>query len=502
MDKTSPLLSRLLEGYPVRRHHGPLDVEISSVVNDSRKAEGNSLFVAIHGYQINGDRFITDAINRGARAIVTESSLDESKEWNPENQNLTAIQVENGRHALAWISKEFYRNPSGRMHLVGITGTNGKTTLTYILETIYRTAELPAGVIGTINYRYGGTVIPASTTTPESLDINRMLDEMVRKKIIHCFLEISSHSLSLNRVDGMAFEVAVFSNLSRDHLDFHKTLEQYKETKKSLFHDYEVKKQVLNIDDETGREIMKETSRPTLTTGIDHLADIMAEDVALSPQGSQFTLNTPMGSRKVDTRLLGKHNIYNALSAVATALHQNISLDDIVRGLQSVKKIPGRFERLDHGQPFTVVVDYAHTDDAMRNVLQAAKALARKKIIAVFGCGGDRDHGKRKEMGRVALELSDYAIITSDNPRSEDPQSIIDEIGEGIPLQAKENLDYIMIANREDAIEHAIHTAKAGDMVLILGKGHEDYQILKNETIHFDDREIAAEVLRRMQSID
>lgn len=502
MDNASHLLSRLLKGFTIQRHQGSLDVEISSVVNDSRKAEGNSLFVAIHGYKMNADRFIADAVNRGASAIVTESSLDGIKELNSEGGNFTAIQVENGRHALAWISKEFYRNPSRQMDLVAITGTNGKTTLTYILETIYQTAGLPVGVIGTINYRYGGTVIPASTTTPESLDINRMLDEMLKMEIRHCFLETSSHSLSLNRVDGLDFDVAVFCNLSRDHLDFHKTMEHYKETKKSLFRDYEVKKQVLNIDDETGREILKETSRQTLTTGIDHLADIMAEDIVLSPQGSQFTLKTPAGSRKVDTHLLGKHNIHNVLSAVGVGLHQNVSLDDIVRGIHCVKKIPGRFERLEHGQPFTVVVDYAHTDDALRNVLQAAKALTRKKIIVVFGCGGDRDHGKRKEMGRVALELSDYAIITSDNPRSEDPQSIIEDICEGVPRQAKENLDYIRIVNRKDAIKHAIHSAKTGDMVMLLGKGHEDYQILKDETIHFDDREIAADVLRRMQNID
>ncbi|MCH8156790.1 MAG: UDP-N-acetylmuramoyl-L-alanyl-D-glutamate--2,6-diaminopimelate ligase, partial [Nitrospinae bacterium] len=355
-----------------------------------------------------------------------------------------------------------------------------------------------SGIIGTIHYRYGDTDLAAPITTPESLDINRMLDEMTGRGIRQCFLEVSSHSLVLKRVHGMNFAVGIFCNLSRDHLDFHGTMEAYKEAKKCLFRDNNVDKAVINTDDPTGREILEEFDGETLTTGIDQTADVMAENCRLSETGSRFTLKTPSGCREIQTHLLGRHNIYNLISAAAAALLQGVSLNEIERGLRSIDRIPGRFEKVDCGQDFPVVVDYAHTDDALRNVLQAARAIISKRIITVFGCGGDRDRGKRGKMGRVALEESDFAIITSDNPRTEDPERIVKDILEGVPSSAVREKDYAVVANRKEAIDRAIRMAQPGDLVMIAGKGHEDYQILGTETIHFDDREVAREIAREI----
>ena len=410
--------------------------------------------------------------------------------------------VADSRRALAWVSALHYGNPSENMHLVGITGTNGKTTLTYILETLYQTRGAKTGVIGTINYRYGDFQAPASVTTPESLDINHLLADMVEYGINDCFLEVSSHSLSLSRVAELRFSLGIFTNLSRDHLDFHANMEQYKNTKKKLFQDHAMKQQVINIDDPVGKEIVNETNRPTLTTGIDQIADIRAEHCVLSDTGSRFTLKTPSGSRDVNTRLLGKHNIYNLLSGAAAAYAQGFSLDEIQQGLQSISHIPGRFERVDCGQDFSVVIDYAHTHEALANALTAARTLTTKNVIVVFGCGGDRDRGKRKEMGRVALSLSDFAVLTSDNPRTEDPDRIIEDILKGVPDSSRESQGHIVLLDRRQAIEHAIKNARSGDLVLIAGKGHENYQILNSETIHFDDREIATHAITQRMNRD
>ena len=342
----------------------------------------------------------------------------------------------------------------------------------------------------------------ASVTTPESLDINRMLRNMAGRGIGTCFLEVSSHSLTLKRVREMTFQVAVFTNLSRDHLDFHGTMEAYANAKKELFRANDVKKRVLNTDDPIGREILKESGVETLTTGIDHPADVKAEDCVLSEEGSRFTLQTPSGNREIFTHLLGKHNVYNLLSGAAAALFQGIPLDDIDQGMRSIDRIPGRFERLNQGQDFTVVVDYAHTGDALINVLNAARAFTHGKVIVVFGCGGDRDRGKRPEMGRTALTGSDFAVITSDNPRREDPERIIDDILTGLPPEAKEGQDYTVLPDRAEAIAFAIHRAENGDFLLIAGKGHEDYQILPTGTIHFDDREVAVMALRKRLNLD
>jgi len=484
-------LSQLVKGFPVLNVMGTLEKEVSSIAFDSRKVGPGSLFVAIPGLKQDGSRFIRDAIGRGAVAFITELPLDHLNELGLVSRGQTAICVDDSRRSLAWVSAAYYGHPSGNMNLVGITGTNGKTTLTYILETLYQTRDKKTGVIGTINYRYGDFQAPASVTTPESLDISRMLADMAEHGIKDCFLEVSSHSLALSRVAGMRFSLGIFTNLSRDHLDFHAGMEDYKSTKKRLFRDNVMEKQIINIDDPAGREIVSETTRPTLTTGIDHPADIRAEHCVLSETGSRFTLKTPSGGREIHTCLLGRHNIYNLLSGAGAAYAQGFSLDEIQQGLQAMTHIPGRFERVDCDHDFSVVVDYAHTHEALANVLTTARALTLKNIIVVFGCGGDRDRGKRKEMGRVALELGDFTVITSDNPRTEDPERIIEDILQGVPASSGNSKDYIVLADRKKAIEYAMDNAHSGDLVLIAGKGHENYQILNSGTIHFDDREIA-----------
>ncbi len=492
----------LIDGYPMAEVTGTLDRDISSIAYDSRKVEPEGLFIAMPGHHHDGGRFIGQAIEKKAGAFVTEMPQKQIAEAGFQSSGVTAIHVDDSRHVLAWVSDRFYGRPSDQLDLIGITGTNGKTTLTYLLERIFETAGHSCGVIGSINYRYGGTEYPAPMTTPEALEINRMLSEMTGQGVDKCCIEVSSHSLALKRARELRFAVAVFTNLTRDHLDYHKTFEHYKDSKKILFRDCKIQKQVINIDDPVGREIVQENSLETLTTGLDSSADVTAEDCALSEDGIRFTLKTPSGTQGIQSPLLGQHNVYNLLSASAVALAQGISLDHIGQGIQSLERVPGRFEKIQQGQDFMVAVDYAHTDDALANALKAARTISEKRVIVVFGCGGDRDPGKRKEMGSVALEMSDFTVITSDNPRTEDPEQIIRQVCEGIPADRKQNEHYTILPNRREAIDFAIHRAQTGDLVLIAGKGHEDYQILNTGKIHFDDREEAERALKKRLGID
>ena len=491
-------LSHLIDGLPIEGTQGTLDREISSIVFDSRKAETGSLFVAIRGLKDDGFKFIDDAIARGASAFITEVSVDGLSRLNFSKTNATAICAKDCRIALALVSSEFYKKPSNQIDLYGVTGTNGKTTVTYILNSIYKARNEQSGMIGTIRYSYDETDLSAPITTPESLDINRMLYEMNKQKIRQCFLEVSSHSLALKRVYGMYFTVGIFTNLSRDHLDFHGTMDNYSKAKKGLFRDNFVEKAVTNVDDYVGREIANEFSGDLLTTGIEQSADVMAENCRLSATGSFFTMKTPSGSFDIKTYLLGRHNIYNLISATAAALLNGISVDEITKGLQTIQNVPGRFEKVSCNQGFSVVVDYAHTDDALRNAIQAAQAFTSGRVITVFGCGGNRDQGKRKTMGLVATEESGFTIVTSDNPRKENPQYIINDILEGIPPYLSQGKDYEVIVDREEAIRFAIHLAGPGDLVLIAGKGHENYQILKAGAVDFDDKDVAAEIMKGM----
>jgi len=492
----------LIDGYFMADVTGTLDRDILSIAYDSRKVEPNGLFVAMPGHQHDGSRFIGQAIEKQAAAFVTEMPQQQIDEAGFQNSGATAIHVDDSRHVLAWVSDRFYGRPSDQLDLIGITGTNGKTTLTYVLEQIFETAGHSCGVIGSINYRYGGKEYPAPMTTPEALEINHMLSEMVGQKVKKCCIEVSSHSLALKRARELRFAVGVFTNLTQDHLDYHKTLEHYKDSKKILFQDCSIQKQVINIDDPVGREIVEESSIEALTTGLDSRADVTAEDCVLSESGIRFTLKTPSGTQAIQSPLLGRHNVHNLLSASAVALAQEISLAHIGQGIESLERVPGRFEKVQKGQDFIVAVDYAHTDNALDNALKAARNISEKRVIVVFGCGGDRDPGKRKKMGKVALELSDFAIITSDNPRTEDPKQIIRNICEGIPENRKPEEDYTILPNRREAIDCAINSAQTGDLVLIAGKGHENYQILNTGKIHFDDREEAERALKERLGVN
>lgn len=494
-DNMGKKLSRLLNSYPVINLLGTMDREIVSIAYDSRKVEEGGLFVAIPGMKHDGVKFIRQALDKKAQAYVTQAPVEETQGLNI--GDVTAVHVKDARHALAWLAAEFYERPSKHINLVGITGTNGKTTLSYLLENIYRQKGEKCGVIGSINYRYDGKFFPSPMTTPESMEINRMLAEMVEQNIHNCFLEVSSHSLLLQRVRELRFAVGVLTNFSRDHLDFHESMEHYKNTKKSFFNEYIVDKQALNIDDPVGVEIKRENNKTTITTGIDNPADVMAENCSLTGDGIRFTLKTPFGDQDIQSPLLGKHNIYNLLSAAAVALIQGLSLEQVTLGIEGIKNIPGRFEKIQMGQDFTVAVDYAHTGDALENALRAARSFTPTNVIVVFGCGGDRDRGKRPDMARVAVEMSDFAVITSDNPRTEDPDQILDDIKKGIPEGAIPEKDYTLLSDRREAIEYAISKAQKGSLVLIAGKGHEDYQILKTKTIRFDDREVAGEALKK-----
>jgi UDP-N-acetylmuramoyl-L-alanyl-D-glutamate--2,6-diaminopimelate ligase len=472
---------------------GNLTSEIENIAFDSRKVRSGGLFIAIPGEKHDGRTFIKEALDRGATTIITEASLQFLSALHIDREKVTLLRTSDSRKSLAIVSANFYENPSAHLNLTGITGTNGKTTLTYILEALAKADKKQTGVIGTIDCHFGNTKIPTAMTTPESLDLNLNLKQMVDAGVTDCFIEVSSHALSQKRVYDMNFDVGIFTNLSRDHLDFHGDMEEYKNAKAELFRGNTVKTPIVNIDDPVGKELAVELRENVTSTGINSSADFSAENISLTALGSRFTLKTPSGSTKIQTNLLGAHNIYNLLSASAYALTQGMSLDMVKGAFKNIPSIPGRFESINAGQNFSVVVDYAHTEDALSKAITAANAFTEGKVIVVFGCGGDRDKGKRERMGQVAAEKADFSIITSDNPRTEEPKQIITDILKGVPTSAL----HTTIINRREAIEYAISRAEKNDLVLIAGKGHEDYQILGMQKEHFDDRQVARYCLRK-----
>ena len=482
---------------------GNLDVGVTGIQYNSKKVKKGSVFVAIKGFNQDGTKYVKDAVDNGAVGIIVEEEI--AKEiatpiktyiLNQKGAITTAITVEDSRKALASLSADFFDHPSKELNVIGITGTNGKTTISFIIDSILQSANKKTGVIGTINYRFGGKVIPALQTTPESLDLQKMFREMLNKKIDYCILEVSSHSLTLNRVYKTNFAIGVFTNLTQDHLDFHNTKEDYFKAKEKLFMEYNLKKAVINIDDPYGKSISKKTSAETITVGIKEKGDIQARDIEISINGSKFTVKTPEGEIKIVSSLTGCHNVYNILCAIGVAIASDIPLEKIKKGIRSLQNIPGRFEKIDEGQNFTLAVDYAHTDDALKNVIKAARELTDKRIITVFGCGGNRDKEKRMKMGKIAGKYGDYTIITSDNPRNEDPASIAAYIEKGIKKTTNKQ-KYCLILEREKAIEQAVNMAKKGDVVIIAGKGHEKYQIFGDHRIHFDDCEVAKKMIKK-----
>lgn len=484
-------LSQLLEALKEKEVSGPQDIEIKGITYNSKRVGKSSLFVAIKGYRTDGHLFINEALLKGARAVVMEKRI-------PLGEGATGILVPDARKALALLADRFYHHPSKRLKLIGITGTNGKTTTSYLIEAILTSNKKRCGLLGTIAHKIGDRTIPAQITTPESLDLQSLLSQLVAKRIKYAVMEVSSHSLELSRIEKVKFSIAVFTNLSIDHLDFHQTLENYLEAKTRLF--TRLAKNafaVINIDDPKSRYIKERTPCSTLTYGIEKKADIRARRINSSLEGSSFKVKTKGGDLDVNLPLPGKHNVYNALAAIGVSSLLKIPPSAIKEGLERVRNIPGRFERIDEGQDFWVIVDYAHTDDALEKVLSTCRELIKGRIILVFGCGGDRDKSKRPLMGEVAAKYSDYTVITNDNPRSEEPLSIASSIEVGMK---RGDGKYTIILDRKEAIRKVIEEACPGDIVLIAGKGHETTQIIGTQVLPFDDREVAREILREWES--
>jgi len=501
-------LRELIEKLPDTEIHGDTAVCISSLTCDSRAVQPGSLFFALRGAQTDGHRYIEKAVAAGAAAVILEDATHAPT-------GVPWALVSDGRSIMAQIAARFNGDPTATIPLIGITGTNGKTTTTYLIEAIMGAAGLPAAVLGTISYRFGATVIQASHTTPESTELQSAFRKLKEAGAHSFVMEVSSHALEQKRVYGCHFDVGIFSNLTRDHLDYHGTMASYLDAKSRLFSDLLLptkekphRRAAINMDDPYGEEIARRSACPVITFGIQGQCDVRPTAVKSSVNGISATMKTPAGEFEFASRLLGRFNLSNILAAVAAGVALDLPLEAIKYGIENHTTVPGRMERVKNSHDVTCLVDYAHTGDALENVLATLKEIASGRIITVFGCGGDRDNGKRPIMGQIAATNSDLTIVTSDNPRTEDPLSILEQIKEGIATLGireyrVEELSgsftakgFIVLENRHDAIKLAIRLAKTGDIVLLAGKGHEDYQIIGTTRHHFDDREEAAAALK------
>jgi len=469
--------------------------QFKGITCNSKEVSSGYLFIAIKGTRVNASAFIPEAVKRGALAIVAEDEPALQGLIKEYKGRLDFIKVKDARHAAALLAAEFYSRPSASMHVAGITGTNGKTTASYLIEAIVKESGGSPGVIGTVNYRFKGKATPALNTTPGPVELQALLAEMRKGGVTHVAMEVSSHALDQERVGEIDFKSAVFTNLTQDHLDYHSTQEDYFLAKSRLFKGLKPSSFcIINIDDPFGRRLLSLTKAEKATYAIDAEADFSAEGIKFDMQHTQFILRSGSGNTPLKSRLIGRHNVYNTLAAAAWGIKAGIPLEAVKKAMEKFSSVPGRLERIDSRAGFFVFVDYAHTEDALKNVLTTLRELKPKRIITLFGCGGERDKGKRPKMGRVVSELSDYSVVTSDNPRSEDPRQIIKEIIKGIK---KDN--YCVIEDRKSAVQKAISLAEAGDIVLLAGKGHEDYQVLKSGRVHFDDREVARECLASLK---
>jgi UDP-N-acetylmuramoyl-L-alanyl-D-glutamate--2,6-diaminopimelate ligase len=490
------ILRELVDGTGIDLRRGSLDIEIKGIAYDSRSVKDGFVFVAVRGFTADGHDYIHEALSRGAIAVVTDREVRTAVQGSINGRNgITHIASADTRKFLALISSLFYGKPSEGLHLIGITGTNGKTTTSHITRDILQASGKNTGMLGTIQYELGDRRLNALRTTPESLDIQRYLKEMVDHKIEYSVLEVSSHALSLERVEGCTFEVAVFTNFSRDHLDFHGTMDNYFRAKRKIFtYLGDGGTAVLNLDDPKVRSLTEKLTCDVITCGLEESAMFMAVNIRgrTSGSGLAFQVRTPEGCFDVESDLSGRFNVYNILMAVTTAYVLGINIESIQKGVRELRPVSGRFETVDEGQDFFSIVDYAHTEDSLEKVILEARRITDGKVITVFGCGGDRDRGKRPLMGSIASKLSDLVIVTSDNPRSEEPSEIIREVFEGIE---KENC--LGQPDRAKAIREAVDMAERGDTVLIAGKGHEDYQEIEGVKVSFSDREVLTRELRR-----
>lgn len=474
---------------------GNTNIDIKGLEYDSRKIKKDFLFFAIDGTHVKGSAFAQQAINNGAICIVSNKEI--------KNLSVTNVIVDDVTDVMSKISAKFYGYPDKQMTIIGVTGTNGKTSITYMTESVFKNFGIPIGVIGTINYRYGNVVIDAPNTTPQSLDLFKMMSEMVSQNIKYLIMEVSSHSLVLGRVKDIEFDIAVWTNLTQDHLDFHKNIENYFNAKYILFSSLKnneknnKKYAIINSDDFYGKKIIERLTGNIniLTYSVyDKTADFNADNLKLDNSGSIFELKSKYGSKKIQTTHIGLHNVYNILAVICIGAVNNFNFNELFCSAEKTSSAPGRFEKIISKQKgITVIVDYAHTDDAVKNVISAIKNLNHKRIITVFGCGGNRDKTKRPKMAKVACSMSDFVFITSDNPREEDPVEIIKDIEKGALETGNKN--YKIVVDRRQAIKQAIDYAQKDDIVLLAGKGHETYQIIGREKIHFDDRQEAKKVL-------
>jgi UDP-N-acetylmuramoyl-L-alanyl-D-glutamate--2,6-diaminopimelate ligase len=507
------ILSELLNGVSVSKlfqtMYGKMvlthDVVIDKIQYDSRKINRNELFVALRGTAVDGHKFIQDAIHSGAKAVVMQDDNALSDSFFM-HQGVLKIVVPDTRKALSLISANYYNHPSKKLRMIGVTGTNGKTTTSHIIKYILEEAEKHSsngkiGLIGTIENKIGDDVMPSSLTTPESLEINEFLSKVVDRKGSAVVMEVSSHALQQNRVYGIDFDAAVFTNLTQDHLDYHKTMGEYFNAKKILFQNLSEKAvAVSNADDQYGETILQSTVATKFTYGIDTDAVVKAENITLELEETSFDVSFEGKKFRISSPLIGRFNVYNSLAAIAASLALNVDVSIIQQAMNTLPPVRGRFERISALKGFTVIIDYAHTPDALEKCLNAIDNLRRKnkskhgRIITVFGAGGDRDKTKRPLMGKVASEFSDLVIVTSDNPRTEDPYQIIKEITSGI----KESTEYMQEVDRKRAIEKALNLANASDVVLIAGKGHEDYQIIGSDKIRFSDYEVVVHLTGKL----
>ncbi|MDC3412830.1 UDP-N-acetylmuramoyl-L-alanyl-D-glutamate--2,6-diaminopimelate ligase [Aquibacillus sp. 3ASR75-11] len=464
------------------------EIEITGIEMDSRAVQPGHLFMCIEGYTVDGHDFAKQAEANGAVAIIAEREL---------NVSVPVILVSDTTRALAILADAFYKSPTKNLSLIGITGTNGKTTVSYLLEAIFREQQVKTGMIGTIQMKIGENVFSVKNTTPDALFLQKSFYQMVEEDVKTTIMEVSSHALDLGRVYGCDFDISIFTNLSQDHLDYHKNMDDYLRAKSLLFsmlgNTYNRDKPkfaILNADDSSSKVLIKSTAQHVVTYGIHHKADVIAKDIQLDAKGSRFTLVTPKGNIEIVSKLMGEFSVYNMLASAAAALCDHVPLQSIKSAFEKTTGVRGRFEPVDVGQPFGVVVDYAHTPDSLENVLKTVQSIAKGNVSVVIGCGGDRDRTKRPKMAQVAMRYADQAIFTSDNPRTEDPIRILQDMTADLTSDT-----YKVIPDRKQAIYDSLKNAKKNDIVLIAGKGHETYQIIGDETIEFDDRKVTVQAI-------
>ena len=487
-------LHELLRGLNITVSTGSLDVDITGIASDNRKVKPGNVFVCYQGINVDSHSFIPDVLQKGAAVVVGEKPV---VALGVPAKSITYVQVPNGRRAMSLLAANWHGNPAQHLRLIGITGTNGKTSTAHLIHAILKASGRETALIGTVGHQYINAqgieeTLPAALTTPDAFALHALFKQFSQNGVKYVTMETSSQGLALQRLAGLTFDTAVFTNLTQDHLDYHQTMEIYLKAKLMLFEQlHETGFAILNSDSPVAERIAQVClDSQLLMYGLDKNANLYAEDVRYSQNRLMFTAVTPNGRIPAKLRLLGEYNLYNALAAIAVGIRYDCPVSAIQEGLAATV-VPGRFELIDRGQDFAVIVDYAHTPDGLENVLTAAKRVAKRDLICVFGCGGDRDNGKRPKMGNISAQIADYSVITSDNPRTEDPDEIIAQIVSNLPHDAK----YVCISERRDAIYHAVTAAKSGDVVVIAGKGHEDYQEIHGERFPFDDRVVASDIL-------